>query len=75
MCCGPFETMNRCGARERTSTSRRIRIFASLRFGVSPAINATAAMILGLTLAAIVVAYLVLRRSGETEPGAGVPGV
>ena len=32
-------------------------------------------MILGLTLAAIVVAYLVLRRSGEGERGAGVPGV
>ena len=40
-----------------------------------PAINATAAMILGLTLAAIVIAYLVLRRSGEGERGAGVPGV
>ncbi len=40
-----------------------LRIFSSLRFGVSPVINATAAMILALTLAAIVVAYLVLRRS------------
>ena len=40
-------------------------IFGSLRFGVSPAINATAAMILALTLAAIVAAYLVLRRTGQ----------
>ena len=57
------------------TTTLPLRIFASLRFGVSPAINATAAMILGLTLAAIVVAYLVLRRSGEAKGGAGVPGV
>jgi ABC-type spermidine/putrescine transport system permease subunit II len=57
------------------TTTLPLRIFASLRFGVSPAINATAAMILGFTLVAIVVAYLVLRRSGETEQGAGVPGV
>ena len=45
---------------------------AALR--VSPAINATAAMILGLTLAAIVVAYLVLRRPARRARG-GVPGV
>jgi spermidine/putrescine transport system permease protein len=40
-----------------------LRIFSSLRFGVSPAVNATAVMILGLTLAAVVIAYLVLRRA------------
>ena len=57
------------------TTTLPLRIFASLRFGVSPAINATAAMILGITLVAIVIAYLVLRRSGEGERGAGVPGV
>jgi len=57
------------------TTTLPLRIFASLRFGVSPAINATAAMILGLTLAAIVIAYVVLRRTGEGERGAGVPGV
>lgn len=39
-------------------------IFSSLRFGVSPVVNALAVMILGLTIAAVVVAYLVLRRSG-----------
>jgi ABC-type spermidine/putrescine transport system permease subunit II len=48
-----------------------IYIFSQLRFGVSPEINATAAMILGLTLAAIVVAYLILRRTSQTrEPTA-----
>jgi spermidine/putrescine transport system permease protein len=47
------------------TTTLPLRIFSSLRFGVSPAINATAAMILGLTLLAIVVAYIVLRRSDD----------
>jgi ABC-type spermidine/putrescine transport system permease subunit II len=40
-----------------------LRIFSSLRFGISPVINATAVMILALTLCAVVVAYLVLRRT------------
>jgi spermidine/putrescine transport system permease protein len=47
------------------TTTLPIRIFSSLRFGVSPIINATAVMILGLTLAAIVIAYLVLRRTEQ----------
>ena len=51
------------------TTTLPLRIFSSLRFGVSPAINATAAMILGLTLVAIVVAYLVLRRTARERPG------
>ena len=46
-------------------------IFSSLRFGVSPVVNALAVMILCLTIAAIVVAYLVLRRSGS-RTGAGI---
>ena len=50
-------------------------IFGSVRFGVTPAINATAAMILGMTLAAIVVAYAVLRRSGQEREGTAMPGV
>lgn len=48
------------------TTTLPLRIFASLRFGVSPVVNATAAMILALTLGAVVIAYLVLRRSGES---------
>lgn len=43
------------------TTTLPLRIFSSLRFGVSPIVNATAVMILGLTLVAVVVAYLVLR--------------
>jgi spermidine/putrescine transport system permease protein len=55
-----------------------IRIFSSVRFGTSPVINATAAMILGLTIVAIVAAYLVLRRTEQAarrEAAAVVPGV
>jgi ABC-type spermidine/putrescine transport system permease subunit II len=52
-----------------------IYIWGQLRFGVTPAINATAAMMLGVTLAIVVVAYLVLRRSGQEREGASLPGV
>ncbi len=48
------------------STTLPLRIFSSLRFGVSPAINATAAMMLALTLAAVVIAYIVLRRTASS---------
>ena len=47
------------------STTLPLRIFASLRFGVSPIVNATATMMLGLTLTATVVAYTVLRRAAR----------
>jgi spermidine/putrescine transport system permease protein len=57
------------------TTTLPLRIFSSLRFGVSPAINATAAMMLGLTLVAIVVAYLVLRRTAQARESAVMPGV
>jgi spermidine/putrescine transport system permease protein len=57
------------------TTTLPLRIFSSLRFGVSPAINAMAAMILALTLSAVVVAYSVLRRTGGGRTGAVVPGV
>jgi ABC-type spermidine/putrescine transport system permease subunit II len=51
-----------------------LRIFSSLRFGVTPAINATAAMILALTLVAIAVAYLVLRRTAQGRESTVLPG-
>jgi spermidine/putrescine transport system permease protein len=58
------------------TTTLPLRIFSSLRFGISPIINATAVMILALTLAAIVIAYLVLRRTEQTRRAAAVvPGV
>jgi len=52
-----------------------IYIWGQLRFGVTPAINATAAMMLALTLVVVVVAYLVLRRSGQERETGGLPGV
>ena len=52
-----------------------IYIWGQLRFGVTPAINATAAMILGLTLVAITIAYLVLRRTSQGRGATGMPGV
>ena len=57
-------------------TTLPLRIFSSLRFGISPLINATAVMILGLTLVAIIIAYLVLRRSAAgSRETAVMPGV
>jgi ABC-type spermidine/putrescine transport system permease subunit II len=52
-----------------------IYIWGQLRFGVTPAINATAAMMLAFTLVTVVIAYLVLRRSGQERDGATLPGV
>jgi spermidine/putrescine transport system permease protein len=46
------------------TTTLPLYVFATLRFGVSPIVNAIAAMMLALTIAAIVLAYVVLRRSG-----------
>jgi ABC-type spermidine/putrescine transport system permease subunit II len=59
------------------TTTLPLRIFSSLRFGISPIVNATAVMILVLTLAAVVIAYLVLRRTAQgRRGGAGaLPGV
>jgi ABC-type spermidine/putrescine transport system permease subunit II len=44
-------------------------IFSSLRFGVSPVVNATAAMILALTLGSVGLAYAILRRAGMSGTG------
>jgi ABC-type spermidine/putrescine transport system permease subunit II len=59
------------------TTTLPLRIFSSLRFGISPVVNATAVMILVLTLAAVVIAYLVLRRTGQgrRDAGGALPGV
>jgi spermidine/putrescine transport system permease protein len=59
------------------TTTLPLRIFSSLRFGISPIVNATAVMILVLTLAAIVIAYLVLRRTAQSGRGTAtaLPGV
>jgi spermidine/putrescine transport system permease protein len=54
------------------TTTLPLYVFSSLRFGVSPVVNAIAAMMLALTIAAIVLAYAVLRRSGGRS-GAVLP--
>lgn len=48
------------------TTPLPVRLFSSVQFGVSPAYNALAATMLALTLTAIVVAQIVLRRSGRS---------
>ena len=57
------------------TTTLPLRIFSSLRFGISPIVNATAVMILVLTLAAVVIAYLVLRRTAQGRRAPTLPGV
>ena len=57
------------------TTTLPLRIFSSLRFGVSPIVNAAAVMILALTLVAIVIAYLVLRRTEVRREPAVIPGL
>ncbi|HSO02412.1 MAG TPA: ABC transporter permease [Gaiellaceae bacterium] len=54
------------------TTTLPLYVFSSLRFGVSPIVNAVAAMVLALTVAAVVLAYAVLRRSGG-RPGGVLP--
>ena len=52
-------------------------IFAAVRFGVTPAINALATMMLGVTVLLIIVTGIVLRRGARTSgttDGAGVGG-
>lgn len=50
------------------ATTLPVRVFSELRFGLSPKPNVVAAVMLGITLSAIVVAGLLLRR-GQTEDG------
>jgi ABC-type spermidine/putrescine transport system permease subunit II len=57
------------------TTTLPLYIFSSLRFGVSPVVNATAVIVLGLTLLAVIVAYVVLRRSDGGRAPSGVPGL
>ncbi len=47
------------------STTLPLNLFARLRFGVSPIINAVAATMLSLTLTVIVIAQLVLRQGAQ----------
>lgn len=53
------------------STTLPLNLFSRLRFGVSPIINAVAATMLSLTLTAIIVAQLVLRKGTGRNTGKG----
>jgi ABC-type spermidine/putrescine transport system permease subunit II len=44
-----------------------LRVLAGLRFGLRPDLNATATMMLGVTLVGLVVVALVLRRAARTQ--------
>src|SRR3989442_922636 len=54
------------------STTLPLNLFSRLRFGVSPIINAVAATMLTLTLTAIVIAQLVLRKGARGTRAARV---
>lgn len=51
------------------TTPLPVQLFSSVQFGVSPEYNALAATMLSLTLTAIVVAQIVLRRSARAAEG------
>ena len=58
------------------TTTLPLYVFSSLRFGISPIVNATATIMLALTLGAVVLAYVVLRRTASAERRDGVvPGI
>jgi spermidine/putrescine transport system permease protein/putrescine transport system permease protein len=62
-----------------TTNTWPIVLYSAVRFGLTPAVNALATIMLGVTLAAVVITALVLRRSRvRTSPGqeaAGLAGV
>jgi spermidine/putrescine transport system permease protein len=47
------------------STTLPLRVFSEVRFGLTPRINVIAVFILSLTLTAVLIAQLLLRRSGS----------
>jgi ABC-type spermidine/putrescine transport system permease subunit II len=49
------------------TTMLPVRLFSEVQFGVSPEFNALAASMLTVTLSAIIIAQLVLRRSGRRQ--------
>jgi ABC-type spermidine/putrescine transport system permease subunit II len=49
------------------TTTLPVRLFSEVQFGVSPEFNALSASMLTVTLSAIIIAQLVLRRSGRRE--------
>jgi len=62
-----------------TTNTWPIVLYSAVRFGLTPAVNALATIMLGVTLAAVVFTALILRRSRvRASPGqeaAGLAGV
>jgi ABC-type spermidine/putrescine transport system permease subunit II len=62
-----------------TTNTWPIVLYSAVRFGLTPAVNALATIMLGVTLAAVVVTALILRRSrtriGPGQQAAGLAGV
>ncbi|MDQ4004825.1 MAG: ABC transporter permease [Actinomycetota bacterium] len=55
------------------STTLPLRVFSELRFGLTPKANVVATSMLAITITAIVLAHILLRRSGQdVVPGAAV---
>jgi ABC-type spermidine/putrescine transport system permease subunit II len=62
-----------------TTNTWPIVLYSAVRFGLTPAVNALATIMLGVTLAAVVITALILRRSrariGPGQEAAGLAGV
>jgi len=62
-----------------TTNTWPIVLYSAVRFGLTPAVNALATIMLGVTLAAVVITGLILRRSrvrtGPGQEAAGLAGV
>ena len=58
-----------------TTNTWPIVLYSAVRFGLTPAVNALATIMLGVTLAAVVVTALMLRRSRVRVAAARVPGL
>jgi ABC-type spermidine/putrescine transport system permease subunit II len=62
-----------------TTNTWPIVLYSAVRFGLTPAVNALATIMLGVTLAAVIITGLILRRSrvrtGPGQEAAGLAGV
>jgi ABC-type spermidine/putrescine transport system permease subunit II len=54
-----------------TTNTWPIVLYSAVRFGLTPAVNALATIMLGITLAAVIITAVMLRRSGRGRVGAG----
>jgi len=62
-----------------TTNTWPIVLYSAVRFGLTPAVNALATIMLGVTLGAVIITGLILRRSrariGPSQEAAGLAGV